>query len=517
MLPQKNEENKIFILDFGAQYAHLISRRIRDAGVYSELIPYDTPAYVIKKKRPSGIILSGGPRSVYDTDALLCDPKIYDLGIPILGICYGLQLIAHQLNGKVTRKPKREYGRVSLHIADKSDLFKDLPDHIICWMSHADAVETIPEDFETIAYTSNSSSAAIVNPIKKIFGIQFHPEVAHTEQGSKIIQNFLFEVCSCKPKWNMSSFIESAIEKIHKQVKDENVLCALSGGVDSSATALLIHRAIGDNLTCVFIDHGLLRKGEAEQVTKTFREHFKIKLVVINASKRFLERLKGVEDPELKRKIIGEEFINVFVDESRKLSKFKWLAQGTLYPDVIESSGVGSPAAKIKTHHNVGGLPENLSFKLLEPLRDLYKDEVRKLSRLLGIPEDIVSRHPFPGPGLAVRIIGEVTAEKLRICREADLIVEEELKSRHLYNKVWQAFAIVGDDKATGVLGDARNYGHVVTIRIVESVDAMTADWVRLPYPVIENISSRITNEVRGVTWVTYAVSSKPPSTIEPQ
>jgi|TARA_B100001971_G_scaffold177934_1_gene172617 GMP synthase (glutamine-hydrolysing) len=517
MITNKNKVDKILVLDFGAQYAHLISRRIRDAGVYSELIPHNTSAEEIKKKQPSGIILSGGPRSVDDKDAILCDPEIYRLRIPTLGICYGLQLITHQLKGKVTRKLKREYGRVSLHIDDKSDLFKDLPEHLICWMSHADTTENLPRGFETIAHTANSSSAAIRHPIKKIFGVQFHPEVAHTEKGSRIIKNFLFEVCGCKSNWSMKSFIESSVEMIRKQVKEEQVLCALSGGVDSSVTALLIQRAIGNNLTCIFIDHGLLRKGESEQVVETFKENFKIKMVVVDASKRFLECLKDVEDPEMKRIVIGNEFIKVFEEEGRKLGKFQWLAQGTLYPDVIESSGDGSPASKIKTHHNVGGLPEKLPFKLLEPLRNIYKDEVRKLASLLEIPKEIVERHPFPGPGMAVRVIGAITDEKLRICREASWILEEELKDRNIYRKVWQSFAVVGDDKVTGVLGDERNYGYMVTIRIVESVDAMTADWARLPYSVLQDISNRITNEVRGVTWVTYAISSKPPSTIEPQ
>ncbi len=516
-MPPIQHGEEILILDFGAQYAHLISRRVREAGVYAELVPYNISAAEIKKRRPAGLILSGGPRSVYDKDAFLPDPAIYNLGIPILGICYGLQLITHQLGGKVARGAKHEYGRAPLKIDDKSGLFKRLPDHITCWMSHADAAESLPSGFKPIAHTENSPAAAIGSKALSIYGVQFHPEVAHTEHGSEIIENFLFQVCGCRGGWSMKTFIETSVSEIRDKVGDERVLCGLSGGVDSSTVALLLHQAIGDKLTCVFIDHGLMRKGEGEQIVKTFREHFKIHLVNVDASERFLKRLDGVEDPEKKRKIIGEEFVNVFTEEGLKIGDFQWLAQGTLYPDVIESSRAGSPAAKIKTHHNVGGLPEKMNFKLLEPLRDLYKDEVRRVAKLLGLPDEIVTRHPFPGPGLAVRIIGAVTPEKLRVCRDASWIVEEELKKRGIYDKVWQAFAVTGDDHATGVLGDERNYGHLVTVRVVESVDAMTADWTRLPYPVIEEISNRITNEVPGVTWVTYAVSSKPPATIEPQ
>ncbi len=517
MLSGKHGDNEILILDFGAQYAHLISRRVREAGVYSELIPHNASSVEIIERQPSGLILSGGPRSVYDRDAPLCDPEIFKLNIPVLGICYGLQLIAYQLNGMVASTKKREYGRVLLNIDDRSDIFKGLPNSILCWMSHADAIKKLPADFESIAHTKDSPSAAIRHLDRKIFGVQFHPEVVHTEQGSDIIRNFLFEICGCKENWNMTSFIETSVEEIQKKVGKERVLCALSGGVDSSTTALLVNKALGENLTCIFIDHGLLRKGEVEQVLRTFRENFNINFVDVDYSEQFLSRLKGVEDPEAKRKIIGEEFINAFTKEGLKLGNFQWLAQGTLYPDVIESSRAGSPASRIKTHHNVGGLPETITFKILEPLRDLYKDEVRKVASLLDLPDEIIARHPFPGPGLAVRIIGEVTTEKIRICRDASAIVEEELKLKGLYNKVWQAFAVVGDDRATGVLGDARNYGYIVTIRIVESVDAMTADWARLSHYVLEAMSNRITNEVSGVTWVTYAISSKPPSTIEPQ
>jgi len=509
--------DKVLVLDFGAQYAHLIARRIRECRVYSELIPYNTKAEDIAQLRPRGLVLSGGPANVYQKGAPLPDPAIYDLKIPILGICYGLQTIVHQLGGEVARVEKREYGKAVLYITDTTDLFKGLKSTTICWMSHGDSAKTIPVGFETIAYTENSPYAAIRDSKRKIYALQFHPEVSHTPRGKKILRNFLFEICRCKANWTMPSFIKRSVEEIRSKVGSERVLCALSGGVDSSTTAALIHKAIGDQLTCIFVDHGLLRKNEAEEVVRTFRDTLGVKLIVIDASKRFLDKLKGVVDPEEKRRIIGEEFANVFTEASIKYGPFQWLAQGTLYPDVIESAASQGPASRIKTHHNVGGLPQNLEFKLLEPLRELYKDEVRKIASLLKLPDSIVKRHPFPGPGLAVRIIGEVTEEKLRICREASSIVEEELKRHNLYDKVWQAFAIVGDDKAVGVLGDARSYGYIVSVRVVQSTDAMTADWVRLPYKVLERISNRITNEVPGVTWVTYVISSKPPATIEPQ
>ncbi|MEM3386733.1 MAG: glutamine-hydrolyzing GMP synthase [Nitrososphaerales archaeon] len=509
--------DKVLILDFGAQYAHLIARRIRECRVYSELIPYNTKAEDISKIKPKALILSGGPASVYDKAAPLPDQAIYDLGIPILGICYGLQIIVHQLGGEVVRANKREYGKATLNITDTSDIFKGFKPKAVCWMSHGDRATKLPIGFKSIAHTDNSPYAAIRDKARKIYALQFHPEVSHTPRGKKILRNFLFEVCKCKASWEMPSFIERSIEEIRAKVGSERVLCALSGGIDSSTTAALIHKAVGDQLTCIFVDHGLLRKGEADEVIRTFRDTLGIRLITINASKRFLDRLKGVVDPEEKRKIIGEEFLNVFTEASIKYGPFKWLAQGTLYPDVIESAANQSPASKIKTHHNVGGLPEQIEFKLLEPLRDLYKDEVRRLATLLGLPDRIVKRHPFPGPGLAVRVIGEVTEEKLQVCREASSIVEEELQKHNLYDKVWQAFAVVGDDKAVGVLGDARSYGYIVSVRIVQSSDAMTADWVKLPYKVLERISSRITNEIPGVTWVTYVISSKPPATIEPQ
>ncbi len=509
-------EDRIAILDFGSQYTHLIARRIREFEVKSEIFPFDVSAKKLVSIRPKGIILSGGPASVYEKDAPLCDRKIFDLGIPILGICYGMQAIAHALGGSVKQGEKREYGKTELIIEDKSDLFQGFSDKIIVWMSHGDYVDMLPKGFDVIANSENCPTAAIRNKDKKIFGLQFHPEVVHTERGIDILKNFVFNLCECKPVWKMESFIEKTISEIKDKVGNEKVLCALSGGVDSSTTAVLIHKAIGENLTCIFVDHGLLRKDEAQQIVKTFRDNYKMKLVYVDASDKFLSRLKGIIDTEEKRKIVGEEFIKVFTEEGKKLGEFQWLAQGTLYPDVIESARAGSIASRIKTHHNVAGLPGWMTFKLLEPLRLLYKDEVRKVAHLLGLPEDIVKRHPFPGPGLSVRIMGEVTEDKIKICKEASYIVEDELKKAGVYDKVWQAFAMVGDDKAVGVLGDKKKFGHIVTIRIVESMDGMTANWVRLPYEILERISNRITNEVPNVTWVSYSISSKPPSTIEP-
>jgi GMP synthase (glutamine-hydrolysing) len=509
-------EDSIAILDFGSQYTHLIARRIREFEVKSEIFPFDVSAKELVSIRPKGIILSGGPASVYEKDAPICDKKIFDLGIPILGICYGMQAIAHALGGSVRQGEKREYGKTELIIKDKSDLFQGFGDEIIVWMSHGDYVDSLPKGFDVIANSENCPTAAMRNKDNKIFGLQFHPEVVHTERGIDILKNFVFNICECKPVWKMESFIEKTVSEIKDKVGNEKVLCALSGGVDSSTTAVLIYKAIGENLTCIFVDHGLLRKDEAQQIVKTFRDNYEIKLIYVDASNRFLSRLKGIIDPEEKRKIVGEEFIKVFTEEGKKLGEFQWLAQGTLYPDAIESAKTGSVASRIKTHHNVAGLPGWMTFKLLEPLRMLYKDEVRKVAHLLGLPEDIVKRHPFPGPGLSVRIMGEVTEEKIRICREASHIVEDELKKAGVYDKVWQAFAMVGDDKAVGVLGDKKRFGHIVTIRIVESMDGMTANWVRLPYEILERISNRITNEVPNVTWVSYSISSKPPSTIEP-
>jgi GMP synthase (glutamine-hydrolysing) len=546
--------DKLVVLDFGSQYSHLICRRIREANVYCELLPYNTPAKVIKEIDPKGIIFSGGPASVYAQNAPKPDKEIFKMGKPLLGICYGHQVLVDSFGGKVKRTNSREYGRSVLIIEgegeeDTSDLFKGLgPGIMNCWMSHADAAEKLPEGFKVLARTENSFSAAIGNPDKKFYGIQFHPEVVHTEKGTQILKNFAQTISGAKPEWDIESFIESTIEDIRKQVGKEKVLAAVSGGIDSTTVAALMHKAIGDQLSCVFINHGLLRQDEEKDVVRLFKDHLGINIIYVDAEKQFLGKLKGVSDPEEKRKIIGEEFANVFAavvkrkkEEKEKdddADSFQWLAQGTLYPDVIESGVSKGPAAVIKTHHNVGGLPKWLNLKVIEPLRYLYKDEVRKAAKLLGVPDELLKRHPFPGPGLAVRIIGEVTPEKIRICKHASKIVEDELKSTAAfaptsasvasaaataadtagwYDKVWQAYAAVGDDRAVGVLGDERVYGHIVIIRIVESIDAMTADWSRLPYELIEKISNRITNEVEGVTWVTYAVSSKPPATIEPQ
>ncbi len=508
-----NKEN-IIVLDFGGQYSHLITRRIRDLSVYAELLPYDTSADEIASMNPSGIILTGGPNSVYDENSPKPDFKIFDLGIPILGICYGLQIIVDKMGGSITRTDKREYGKALLSISSEQKLFQGLESNTDVWMSHGDATKILPDNFESIATTENSPYAAIRS--NNLFGVQFHPEVTHTKDGGKILSNFIYEICGCKGLWTMDSFVDNTIDKIKAQVGKDSVLCALSGGVDSSTVALLLHKAIGDRLTCVFVDNGLLRKNEAKNVLEIF-DKLDIKIIFYNEVDRFLDLLFDVIDPEERRKLIGREFIKVFEEISKQNGSFKWLAQGTLYPDVIESASTSGPAATIKTHHNVGGLPENIDFKLIEPFRELYKDEVRNVARLIELPSEILERHPFPGPGLAVRIIGKFTPEKLTICRESSSIVEEELKKSNIHDTVWQAFAMVGDDKAVGVLGDGRKMGYIVTVRIVESTDAMTADWVKIPYDVLDNISTRITNEVDNVSWVTYAISSKPPSTIEPQ
>lgn len=511
--------DKIIVLDFGSQYSHLICRRIRESNIYCELYSFNTPIKKIKEINPKGIIFSGGPSSVYAKNAPKPDKEIFDLGIPILGICYGHQVIVDHYNGKIKRVENREYGNALLKISDKTSLFRNFKDDILrCWMSHSDAAETIPQGFEILGQTKNSFSAAIGDNSKKIFGIQFHPEVAHSENGDKLLFNFSHLISGAKDEWSMTNFIEKCVKDIQTKVKEDKVLCAVSGGIDSTTCAILIHKAIKDNLTCVFVNNGLLRENEANVVQEIFEKKLKIPLRIINAENRFLRKLKGVTDPEEKRKMIGEEFANVFTEFAKEEEgSFQWLAQGTLYPDVIESGVSGGPATIIKTHHNVGGLPSWMKLKILEPLRDLYKDEVRKVAKILGVPQDLLERHPFPGPGLAVRIIGEVTDTKLNIARKASKIVEEILIEDGIYNKFWQAYALTGEDKAVGILGDERMYGNIVTIRVVESIDAMTADWARLPYNTLERISTKITNEIENVTWVTYAISSKPPSTIEPQ
>jgi len=501
------------VLDFGSQYSQLICRRIRDFSVYAELLPFDTSLENIKKLNPKGIIFSGGPSSVYDSNAPVPDGKIFQLNVPILGICYGHQIIVNNFGGKVKRANK-EYGSSVLTIDNNSDILNGIGDSVRAWMSHGDEAEDVPEDFEIIGHTDSSRSAAIANKQKTVFGIQFHPEVVHTEKGTEILKNFVLDVCYANPDWTMEKFVENAVENISKV--EGNVLCGVSGGIDSTVTALLIHKAIGNRLKCVFVDNGLLRLNEAEEIENMFKNNFEVDFTKIDGQEQFLSKLNGVIDPEEKRKIIGKEFGNIFTKFSKENEQFTWLAQGTLYPDVIESGVSKGPASVIKTHHNVGGLPE-LHLKVLEPLRDLYKDEVRKVAKIIGVPQDLIMRHPFPGPGLAVRIIGEVTKNKLDITRLASKIVEEELQNADLYDKVWQAYAAVGDDKAVGVVGDERKYGNIVMIRVVDSIDAMTADWTRLPNELIEKISNRITNEIDDVTWVSYVVSSKPPATIEPQ
>ena len=507
--------DSVLVIDFGGQYSQLIARRIRELRVFSELIPYDTDVEEIKKKNPKGFVFSGSPHSVIANGgkAPSVDKKYLELGIPILGICYGMQLMAKLTGGEITGTGSNEYGKTEIDLELQSPLFGGLKQKETCWMSHKDSVGCLPEGFKVIASTPNLPVAGIEEPLKKFYGIQFHPEVVHTPSGMDILGNFLFDICGCIPNWTMVSIIESETEKIAKTVGDGKVICGLSGGVDSSVAALLVHKAVGDKLTCIFVDHGLLRKDEAKQVTETFRENFKINLIHINAGDRFLKKLRGVSDPEKKRKIIGEEFIRIFEEEALKIKDADYLVQGTLYSDVIESGT--RDAAKIKSHHNVGGLPEDMKLKLIEPLRLLFKDEIRKLGIELGLSDDIVWRQPFPGPGLAIRIIGDITAEKIKILQEADSIVIEEIKRAGLYKKIWQSFAILPSIKSVGVMGDERTYAYPIAIRAVSSLDAMTADWVRLPYKVLERLSGRIINEVDGVNRVVYDISSKPPSTIE--
>ena len=506
--------DKIVVLDFGSQYSHLICRRIREFSVYAELVPFDISFEELQKINPTGIIFSGGPASVYNSDAPVPDDKIFEMKLPLLGICYGHQLIVNKYGGKVKRANK-EYGSSLLTIDSDKDLLSDVGESVRAWMSHGDEAEEIPPGFQIIGHTEGAKAAAIVSEEKSVYGIQFHPEVVHTEQGTEILKNFVLKVCKAKQDWSMEGFIETAVEKISKI--EGNVLCGVSGGIDSTVVALLIHKAIGDRLKCVFVNNGLLRLNEEAEVEEMFKNNFNVNFTLVDASDKFLGKLKGVEDPEKKRMIIGEEFVTVFTEFAEKNGPFKWLAQGTLYPDVIESGVSKGPAAVIKSHHNVGGLPDWLNLEILEPVRELYKDEVRKIAEILDVPEKLFMRHPFPGPGLAVRIIGEVTPTKLQISKKASKIVEEELIEAGLYGKVWQAYAAVGDDRAVGVVGDERRYGNIVMIRVVDSIDAMTADWTRLPHGLLEKMSNRITNEIEDVTWVTYTISSKPPATIEPQ
>jgi GMP synthase (glutamine-hydrolysing) len=506
----------IAILDFGSQYTQLIARRTREQHVYSEIVRFDTSAEEIKKRKPAGIILSGGPASVLEDGSPLCDPAIYDLGIPILGICYGMQMTAHLLNGSVQPGKEREFGHADISITNPAPIFSDMQSSINVWMSHGDQVAELPEGFHSMASTDTCPHAAMGNPDKNIYGLQFHPEVVHTPKGKEILKHFIFNVCKCSGDWEMAQFIKESKKAIREQVGDAHIVCGLSGGVDSSVVAVLLHEAIGDQLHCIFVDNGVLRYKEAEQVEKTFSETFDLDLRVAHSADLFLGKLKGVEDPETKRKIIGSTFIDVFAEEARKLGDIKFLAQGTLYPDVIESSSpIGGPSATIKSHHNVGGLPDDLQFELIEPVRELFKDEVRALGRELGMPDFIIDRQPFPGPGLAVRILGEVTPERVELLQQADLRLQEEVEKLDNYHEIWQGFTVLLPVQSVGVMGDCRTYENTVVIRLVTSVDGMTADWFRLPYDTAATISNRIINEVRGVNRVVYDISSKPPATIE--
>jgi GMP synthase (glutamine-hydrolysing) len=512
----KIDRETIVVIDFGSQYSRLIARRVRECQVYCELVPYDAPWPMIASLKPRGFILSGGPASVYEPGAPLAPPYVYESHLPMLGICYGMQVLVHQLGGKVTPGTRREYGHAILHQGDvESPIFAGLPPSMPVWMSHGDQIVSMPPGFAILGYTENSPVAVIGNAYG-IIGLQFHPEVVHTPQGKEILKNFLYHICGCSGNWTPSSFIADSIDRIRKQVGGGSVICALSGGVDSAVTAALVHRAVGDQLTCIFVNNGLLRREEADRALSTFQRNLKMNIAYVDATERFLKRLEGVVDPEEKRRVVGEEFIQVFEEEAAKLGQVDFLAQGTLYPDVIESTTPESMAsAKIKTHHNVGGLPTKMTLHLVEPLRYLFKDEVRDVGLALGLPEEMVWRQPFPGPGLSIRIMGEVTREKLEMLRSADWVVMNEIKTAKLYRELWQSFAVLTDTRSVGVMGDFRTYGYTVAVRAVTSEDAMTADWARLPYDILARISNRIVNEVPGVNRVVYDISSKPPSTIE--
>ncbi|MCG6881548.1 MAG: glutamine-hydrolyzing GMP synthase [Deltaproteobacteria bacterium] len=508
---------KILILDFGSQYTQLIARRVREAKVYCEIHPFNMALDAVKSFSPKGVILSGGPASIYDENAPMAHEGLFELGVPMLGICYGMQFMTHLRGGQVARSIDREYGNATMTIEDDKDLFHgfEKADEWTVWMSHGDRIERMPDGFEVLASSKNSPVAAMVDASRRFFGVQFHPEVAHTPEGPKILANFLFRICGCEPSWTMASFVSRTVETLREKLGDERVICGLSGGVDSSVTAVLLHEAIGDNLSCILVDNGLLRKDEARKVVAVFQEYYGIDLHLVDASKHFLDCLRGVTDPEEKRKIIGREFINIFEEKAAELGSAQYLAQGTLYPDVIESVSFKGPSATIKSHHNVGGLPEVMNLKLVEPLRELFKDEGREVGIELGLPRELVMRQPFPGPGLAIRILGEITAERLEILRLADVIVLDEIKMAGLYEKVWQSFAVLLPVRTVGVMGDERTYEHVIAVRVVDSLDAMTADWSKIPYEVMGRISNRIINSVKGVNRVVYDISSKPPGTIE--